>query len=79
MFIQTIIQGGPERSGEVLRSYRKFYSEPKIFYKYGSKNASLKSYRPKTSEITVILYIFTNIRESMLFLTNSIETKVVED
>ncbi|EFN73385.1 hypothetical protein EAG_10217 [Camponotus floridanus] len=46
----AVVKDGPERSSQTLRSYRKFNSEQRISYKHGSKNASLRSYRSKTSD-----------------------------
>jgi len=71
------IQSG--RSDQTLGSYRKFNSEQKISYKHGSKNASLKSYRSKISQIVIILHIFPNIMGDMRLLTKSTEIKVVEN
>lgn len=51
-------KGESNRSDQTLRFYRKFNLEQKISYKHGSKNFFLKNYRSKTSEISIILYIF---------------------
>jgi len=49
--LKISLMGGPGRSGQTLGSCRKFNSEQKISYKHGSKNASLRSYRSKISNL----------------------------